>query len=457
MVYIKPIFKEEKGFLEEQLSIVLPEYCWKDKSYIILNHDSKEKLVHFKVENGILKLDCNKILKIEDNKIDVKTKTNVSTLINYTWEQEYLQEQEYIKDLETESILRTTEYIEKFPDHKKRVGISGGKDSDVMFIMFKKALKKAENKEYTIDVYNTSNDTGDTYRHIKMELGIGIQDIHSPKKGIFQWLKEDKNYFLPTKLVRNCCSTYKEGQVKKILDKNEKYISFMGMRKFESTKRSFYDWDMNEAYKKNGMKLDIPENWKRFLPIVNWRDEDVWLYIIHNNIKVNKMYFYGFNRCGCLICPFQSDYTDLLIKKYYPQQWKRWEEMLKKNYELWNVERRLKFTIDEWLNGAWKVGTSKEYDIITQKPTKARIKELAELKGMSEEIAERYFQRKCSCGKKLNSDEIAMFLKTNGRFEGLEDNRKYLCKKCFCEKEGINSKEYAEKVMRFREQGCHLF
>jgi phosphoadenosine phosphosulfate reductase len=169
------------------------------------------------------------------------------------------------------------------------------------------------------------------------------------------------------------------------------------------------------------------------------------------------MYKLGFNRTGCLICCYQSDYTDLLIQKYYPLQWARWVEILKKNYELWGVKARLKFTIEEWLNGAWKPGTSKEYDIINQKPTKVRIKQLADLKGISEELAVRYFQRKCSCGKRLNSDEIAMFLKTNGRFEGIEDNRQYLCKKCFCEKEGITPKEYAEKVMRFRNQECKLF
>lgn len=361
--------------------------------------------------------------------------------------------------MELESINKTIEYIAEHPNHEKRIGISGGKDSDLTLIILKKVFQQITDNKYTVDVYNTTNDTAATYLHIKQDLKIGIQDIHSPKKGLYRWLKEDTHYFIPTKLVRKCCSTYKEGRMKEILDKEKNYLIFVGMRKYESTKRAFYDWDLNEAYKKKGLKLNAPDNWKRFLPIVNWRDEDVWLYLLHNNVKFNKMYRYGFNRTGCLLCPFSSDYTDLLIKKYYPQQWARWEEILKKNYELWGVKARLKFTMQEWLNGAWKPGTSKEYEIINQKPTEARIKELVDLKGISEELAIKYFQKKCNCGKKLNPDEVAMSLKIKGKEIGFAhvSNDDMLCKKCFCKQYGITTKEYSEKVMQYRNEGCSLF
>lgn len=35
-------------------------------------------------------------------------------------------------------------------------------------------------------------------------------------------------------------------------------------------------------------------------------------------------------------------------------------------------------------------------------------------------------------GKKLNPDEIAMYLKLYGRYEGKTDDRTYLCKSCLC-------------------------
>ena len=75
-------------------------------------------------------------------------------------------------------------------------------------------------------------------------------------------------------------------------------------------------------------------------------------------------------------------------------------------------------------------------------------------------LAEKYWDKKCDCGKKLNPDEIAMNYKLFGRYEDIsanEDNRQLYCKECMCKKLGITSKEYSEKVMEFRLQGCELF
>lgn len=452
---MKPIFSEEKQFIEEQLGIILPDYCWRDGSYILLNHDSKEKLVSFKVESGKMILKYNKILSINGREILFNKGKKGKVLINYTWEEEYEQEREYLEDLEKESIDETVKYLRKYPNAQIRPGISGGKDSDVMWIISQKAFKIAGVTDWFIDVHNTTNDTADTYRHIKSDLNIGTENIHTPEKGMFQWLKEDKDYFLPSINVRNCCSQYKEGQVKKILDKNTEYIMLLGMRKHESQKRAFYDWDLNEAYKREGKEILIPEIWHRFLPIVNWRDEDVWLYILHNEVKANRMYSLGFNRVGCLCCPFSSDYTDLLIKKYYPLQWKMWEDMIRKNYVIWNVEKRLKWTLQEYIDGAWKEGMSKESFIIAKGKSEENVRALAEIKGVTVEIAEKYFERKCSgCDKKLNPDEVAINLKLFGRGMNTE---KMKCKKHLCEDLGWTAKEYTQKIIEFREQDCNLF
>ena len=82
---------------------------------------------------------------------------------------------------------------------------------------------------------------------------------------------------------------------------------------------------------------------------------------------------------------------------------------------------------------------------------------MAKIKGISEELAIKYFKRVCVCGKKLNPDEVAMFLKLSGRYENIEDNRNYLCKKCLCEMFDMETKEYDKKKLEFRNQGCELF
>jgi 3'-phosphoadenosine 5'-phosphosulfate sulfotransferase (PAPS reductase)/FAD synthetase len=484
---VKPIFNEEKLFFEKRTGITLPNNCWRDGSKIYLNSDSEKSLIQFKVEKKEILITKNIIKDIYENLISVEYKKG-NKLMQETWIKKNIEEEininyERLHSLYGESIIMTKKYILTHPDHELRPSISGGKDSDVEFEVlmevFRQLVVESKNinkmiykykelnltkdtilkvvnniENYLIDFFNVTNDTAQTYLHIKNDFPKDKLRIHNPKKGWHMWLKEDKNYFIPSATVRNCCSTYKEGQVKKVLDKNKKYIMFLGARKFESTKRQDYDWDLTEAYEKMGKESNMPKNWRRFLPIVNWKDEDIWLWILHRKSKFNYMYKLGFNRCGCLICPFQSDYIDVLTREYYPLQWSRWEDILEKNYERTDVANRLKWTLEEWKQGAWKQGMSKEQYLIQNKATPERINELAEIKGISEELAEKYFQKKCSCGKKLNPDEVAINLKTYGR--GM-DVGKMQCKKCFCEDNNITGKDYQDKVHNFRNDGCNLF
>lgn len=455
---MKPIFKLEKEFLEKHLKIELPNNCWRSGSKIYLNLDEKKPILEFKVELGKLYIKKNRIKKIKDNLVII---TSEGEMKNLTYEEEYLLREDEIESLVNESIEKTNEVLDRYPRYKLRPSISGGKDSLVLHdIVVNKVFKDRNITDYFIDMFNSTNEVADTYKHVKNDLKLDIKNIHTPSKGWYRWLCEDKNYFLPSVMVRNCCSTFKEGQLTKILDKNEKYILFLGMRKYESSKRSFYDFYLNDAYKKHGKDVNLPKgaDWIRFLPIVNWKDEHIWLYILHNKLKYNPIYDKGFNRAGCLICPYSSDYNDMLIREFYPSFMERWEYALEKNYELYNVENRLKWSLDEWKLGKQKQGTSKEQELISKKPTPERITELSNLKGISEDLAAKYFKRVCSCcDKKLNSDEIAMFLKIYGRYDGIDDNRDFLCKKHLCEKLGWTSKEYKERVSNFRSSGCNLF
>lgn len=460
---MKPIFLEEKIFLEEELNIKLPDYCWKDGSKIYLNCKDDKPIIVFKVINGQLYLRKNIIKTIEDTIINVeytiKNKVIKEQWINKTWEEEYQEIKPCIDALLEESIDETVKCIKRYPDHGIRKSNSGGKDSQLEELIVDEALQRLNKnpEDYCIDFCNSTNESPETYKRINNEKKSKKVIIHNPEKGMIRWLKEDKNYYLPTLFVRNCCSTYKENRINQDLDKNKNYLIFLGMRKNESNKRANYDWYLNDAIIKQGQRLNVPANWIRFLPAVNWKDEDVWLFIIHSKQDFNYMYRLGFNRVGCLICPNQDDYTDILIKKYYPFLWKRWEEVLEKNYEMYDIQKRLKWTLEEWKNGKWKLGISKELELIHLKPTNERVKKLAEIKGIPEALARKYFQKKCTCNKTLNPDEIAMFLKLNGRYENVDDSRQYLCKKCLCKEKGISEAEYKQLVIGFRNQGCNLF
>lgn len=446
---MKPIFEEEREYLEWKTGIGIPKYCWRNGSKLYLNHMDKKPFLTFKVD--LINYD-----------IIVKKYNKPNLDENLTFDEEYNLIKDIIEEKYNTSIYMTKEYIKNNLDHKMFVSVSGGKDSEVMKIIvdesFKELKAEGHNINYNLIAFNTSNETADTYKYLKTHYNMNKDNIISPKVGYYQWIINKKNYFTPTRFVRNCCSTYKEGQLSSVMDKDEKTLTFLGMRSSESTKRKFYDWDLNKSWEKEKGKTNVPDNWLRFLPIVKWTDEEVWLFILHNKLEYNHMYALGFNRVGCAICPFQSDYVELLIRYNYPKLWNRWVDILSKGYEIYGVGKRLKWNELEWCEGGkWKDATSKEYELITKKPTDERVKELAELKGLSEDMAKRYFKKKCSCGKKLNPGEIAMYLKMCGRYENTKDDRVYKCKKCLCEEMNMSNKEYKEKMIEFIDQGCNLF
>lgn len=63
----------------------------------------------------------------------------------------------------------------------------------------------------------------------------------------------------------------------------------------------------------------------------------------------------------------------------------------------------------------------------------------------------------CNCGLKLTERNIVIFYKTYGRKENEVDNRKPLCKKCFCNENNITSQEYIKLTHKYFDEGCKLF
>ncbi|HBG2133297.1 TPA: phosphoadenosine phosphosulfate reductase family protein [Clostridioides difficile] len=446
---MKPVFQEEQDLLERKLNINLPKNIWRKGSKIYLNHFDKRAFLIFKVN-----LLNNSLMLREYKK---------PTHQNYTLEDEYLLKKDVLESKVIKSINMTKKFILENLSHKFIISLSGGKDSTVMKTIIDLAIEELYREgihvKYRLISFNTSNDTAETYLYLKNYHHMQKENIISPQTGFYNWITKSKNYFTPSVFIRNCCSTYKEGQLSKVLNKNEKAVIFLGMRKYESIKRKHYDFDLNESQIRVGNKLSVPNTWKRFLPIVEWEDSDVWLYILNRKIEYNKMYNLGFNRVGCLICPNQQDYVELLIKEYYPKQWSRWINILSKGYKIYGVDRRLKWSLFEWCEGGkWKKSISKEFELTTKKATPERIEELSKLKNIPKEIAVQYFNKKCECGKKLNPTEIAMFLKIIGIYENINnDTRKYLCKKCLCKLLNISSKEYKDISIEYSKKGCNLF
>lgn len=171
--------------------------------------------------------------------------------------------------------------VTKYFKHKKYVFISTGKDSMVVLHLVKRRVQKAK-----IFFNNTSLDVADTYRMVKKHKNW---KIINPKRGFYQHIKDSN--FIPTRFSRECCGLFKEQEGMKQFNSKDKICFFMGIRNEESIERADRkDFDRNPAWRHR--------NWISCLPIREWNELHVWLYILKNGIEINPKYRKGYGRAG---------------------------------------------------------------------------------------------------------------------------------------------------------------
>lgn len=416
-----PIFKEYIHFLNDQttdLDYLEEGFYWYDKSIIKA----------FDVNGNMVKIAR---IKVDDDlKLTVK---HYNEKINEleSWETTINKHYEELCNLEKESIELITKYIARYSDRNMGVLSSGGKDSSVTQYLVEKFID-----EPNIIFNNTTLDCADTYLHIRRNKNL---TIINPKEGFYQW--RERNNFIPTRFARACCNTFKEGAMLDYLDKDSKWLFFMGMRNSESTNRSSYgnEW-------KNDKWGD--RSWDAILPIRKWSEFQIWMYILKNNIPINPKYKKGYNRVGCAIaCPYYGKSTWILDKYWYPKMYDRWRDILKEDFESNNKDIIMNCTMDEYLT-CWNGG------IYRDEPTNEVIEQFADRNNMNIDVATNYFNHTCKqCGKKIkHKDVIGMNMKFNGR--NVQD---MYCKKHLKLHLNITDDEWDEYVKSFKCQGCVLF
>lgn len=256
-----PVFNDYIFFLKEknkELDFLKEGIYWYDRS-IIKAFDKKGNIIKI----ARLKID-------DDLNLEIKKYKNKNMELE-TWEDTINRNLNHLNQIEKESKVIINKYINQYQDRKIAILSSGGKDSTVTSYLVKQCIDNPE-----IIFNNTSLDCIDTYRHIKKKSNL---TIINPKEGFYQWRK--RLNFIPTRFARACCSIFKEGAMIDYLNKDDKYLFFMGMRNQESAKRS-----------------DYGDEWNAILPIRTWNELDIWLYILKNNIDVNPKYKKGYSRVG---------------------------------------------------------------------------------------------------------------------------------------------------------------
>jgi 3'-phosphoadenosine 5'-phosphosulfate sulfotransferase (PAPS reductase)/FAD synthetase len=416
-----PIFKKYIKFLKEknkELDFLKEGIYWCDRS-IIKAFDKKGNIIKI----ARLKID-------DDLNLEIKKYKNKNIELE-TWEDTINRNLSHLNDLENKSKETICKYLNKYSNRKIAILSSGGKDSTITTYLVKKCIDNPR-----IIFNNTSLDCTDTYRHIKKENNL---IIINPKEGFYQWRK--RLNFVPTRFARACCNIFKEGAMIEYLDKNDKYLFFMGMRNQESVKRSNYtdEWK-NDKWK--------DREWNAILPIREWSELDVWLYVLKNNIDINPKYKKGYSRVGCAIaCPYYAKSTWILDKYWYPKMYDRWHKILTEDFISNNKDIIMNCTEKEY-HICWNGGKLRD------KPTQEVIEQFAERERVDVDVAKNYFNHNCKeCGKKIkNKNVLAMNMKFNGR-----NIQEMYCKKHLKEKLNLTEDDWNNYIEQFKNQGCELF
>jgi len=178
------------------------------------------------------------------------------------------------------------------------LAFSGGKDSVAIYDLAVKAGVKFD-AHYCVSPI----DPPQIHKFIKENYPDVSWDFHA--RGF--WKLVDKKG-LPMMNRRWCCEVIKEAG-------GEGRIVVLGNRRAESIKRS------KQCYVEVGRNKKANKTFIR--PIINFDNFDIWQYIRENNLPYCSLYDEGFERLGCVFCPFSRNIER--EETYFPKVAKLWK------------------------------------------------------------------------------------------------------------------------------------
>ena len=129
----------------------------------------------------------------------------------------------------------------------------------------------------------------------------------------------------PARMMRWCCSMFKTGPITRVLNRkfgDKQILTFYGIRKSESVSRSKYSRVTENTETVKIQKQTVAS------PIFDWKDLDVWLYILAEKVDFNDAYRLGYDRVGCWCCPNNNLRAQFLSHIYMSNQSEKWRNFL---------------------------------------------------------------------------------------------------------------------------------
>lgn len=221
------------------------------------------------------------------------------------------------RDLMSGVVQNTLEIIyNTFKRYKERkydifyVAFSGGKDSLVLLDLVQRALP---HNEFKVVFADTTMEVSDTYKAVEEAKKCWpTLEFHTARSDYDA--KESWELFGPPSIKQRwCCSVHKSAPslllLRKLIGKdNLKALVFDGVRAEESDARAAY------SLVSDGTKHVIQSNCS---PLRDWNSSELFLYILENDLLMNKMYRQGSIRVGCMMCPMSSKWQQFILNTVY--------------------------------------------------------------------------------------------------------------------------------------------
>jgi len=314
---LRPVFPEERLLLE---IIGAKPFAYHDKAIWASNNryyiDGKVKLI----TTSFYKKNSPKVIR---ELLDQYSVQNDYLYFNQSIERFIKANQDRLNYLKDEAFAFIQSAAEKYPHESIVLSFSGGKDSTVTADLAARALSDPS----LVHIF------GDTTLEFPLTMEYAQRFRKNNPKAIFKVAKnKEQNFYKvcedigpPARMLRWCCSMFKTGPITRVLNsmyRDRDILTFYGIRKCESVSRSKYNRieDNAEAVKIQKQKVASP--------IFYWKDIDIWLYILGEQIDFNDAYRLGYDRVGCWCCPNNNERAQFLSQIYMPEQAERWRNFL---------------------------------------------------------------------------------------------------------------------------------
>ena len=228
-----------------------------------------------------------------------------------------------LNSIKNEAFSFVQETASKYSEEQIVLSFSGGKDSTATADVVAKALGNPS----LVHIFgDTTLEFPLTYEYVNRFRKNHPQAIFITSKN------KDQNFYdvcedigPPARMMRWCCYMFKTGPISRVLNNlynNQQILTFYGIRRFESVSRSKYSRVTESTENVKIQKQTVAA------PIFSWKDIDVWLYLLGENVDFNDAYRLGYDRVGCWCCPNNTSRAQFLSRIYMPDQSAKWREFL---------------------------------------------------------------------------------------------------------------------------------